>query len=520
MADADNPQSASSLTSEQRLLMAAAVMISTVMQVLDTTIVNVALPHMQGQLSATPEQIAWVLTSYIVASGIIMPLTGYFTDRMGQRTYLMVCIIGFTVTSALCGLSTSLAEIVLFRILQGVFGAGLVPMAQSIMLQAYPGKERGKAMAVWSMGVMVGPILGPTLGGWLTDVLSWRWNFYINVPIGIISAIIAWRVIPETPRRERRMDWSGFLLLLCAVGGMQMVLDRGSSEDWFASNEIRLLALVSVVGFIGFIWHSLSPREDPLIDLRIFQDRNFAASCFLLACFGLGLYGTMTILPLMLEGLFHYPSTTTGLVMAPRGFASMLSMLIVGRLINRVDVRVLITSGILIFSAGAYFTTLYNLDISPYWIVFPAVLQGLGLGMMLVPLSTVAYATLEQRLIAEAAGVFSLMRTLGSAVGISIVAVIVSRSLQSAWNGLGGGLTLTSPAVREYLAGLGMTPQSPQAGAILAQELARQSQMVAYVQAFTFVALVFVLLLPLLLLMRSSRSRAGGKSAEATVAEA
>lgn len=502
------------LSGQKRLLMAIAVMISTVMQVLDTTIVNVALPHMQGQLSAAPDQIAWVLTSYIVASGIVMPLTGYFTDRLGQRRYLMICIIGFVVASALCGLATSLAEIVAFRVLQGVFGAGLVPMAQSIMLQAYPGRERGRAMAVWSMGVMVGPILGPTLGGWLTDVLSWRWNFFINVPVGIIAALIAWRVIPETARRPRRMDWSGFALLLCAVGGMQMLLDRGSGEDWFASNEIRVLAVISAVGFIGFIWHGLSARQDPLVDLRIFQDRNFAVSCLLLAVFGLGLYGTMTLLPLMLDHLFHYPSTTTGLVMAPRGLASMLSMLIVGRLINRVDVRLLIISGILIFSAGAYVTTLYNLDISPYWLVMPAVVQGLGLGMMLVPLSTVAYATLAPRFTTEAAGVFSLMRTLGSAVGISIVAALMSQTSQLAWHQLGGNITLTSAATLDYLRALGLDMGSPQAAALLARELGRQSQMVAYVHSFTFVTVVFLLLLPLVFLMRGGRATERGVAVE------
>lgn len=492
----------------RRLLMAIAVMISTVMQVLDTTIVNVALPHMQGQLSAAPDQIAWVLTSYIVASGVVMPLTGYFTDRLGQRSYLMLCIIGFVIASILCGMSRSLTQIVLFRILQGIFGAGLVPIAQSIMLQAYPGRERGRAMAVWSMGVMVGPILGPTLGGWLTDVLSWRWNFFINVPIGIIAAVIAWRVIPETPRRTRPMDWSGFLLLVCAVGGMQMVLDQGSREDWFASNEIRVLTLISAVGFIGFVWHAFTASREPVLDLRIFRDRNFAVSCLLLAVFGLGLYGTMTLLPLMLDHLFDYPATTTGLVMAPRGLASMVAMMLVGRLINRVDVRMLIIAGIMIFTLGAWITTHYNLDISPYWLVMPAIVQGVGLGMMMVPLSTVAYATLAPRFIAEATGVFSLMRTLGSAVGISVVAMLVTNTGQAAWNQLGGHLRDTSATVAVYLDSIGLTVDAPEAAAILARELMRQSQMVAYVHAFTFVTLVFLLLLPLVLLMRGGRGQA------------
>lgn len=490
---------------DQRLWVTIALMSSTIMQVLDTTIVNVALPHIQGQLGATPAQIGWVLTSYIVASGIFMPLTGYLTDRLGQQRYLLVCIAGFTLFSALCGLATSFNELVLFRILQGVFGAGLVPMAQSIMVQVFPLHERGRAMAIWSIGVMVGPILGPTLGGWLTEVLNWRWNFYINVPVGLISALIAWKAIPQTEPRPRKMDWSGFLLMIMALGGLQMVLDRGTAEDWFYSNWIRGFTLVSVVGFIGFIWHSLTPRESPLFDLRMFNDRNFTTASLLLLVFGLGLYGTMILMPLLLENLLHYPAATTGLLLAPRGLASMVSMQVAGRLVNKVDSRKLIASGILLFSVGSLMATQYNLQIDTFWIVVPALFQGFGLGLVLVPLSTLAYSTLEPRLVPEAVGVFSLMRTLGQALGISAVTMLVSRHTQQAWHHLGGQLTSTSAEVGAWLGESGLTVESPQAAYVLAMELARQSQMLAFVDAFIFVGWAFVAVLPLLVFMQRQR---------------
>lgn len=489
----------------QRFWISVAVMASTIMQVLDTTIVNVALPSMQGQLSATPEQMSWVLTSYIVASGIFMPLTGYLTDRFGQLRYLLWSIGGFTLMSVLCGLATSLPEIVLFRILQGVFGAALVPLSQSIMVQCFPVQERGRAMAIWGMGIMVGPILGPTLGGWLTETLSWRWTFFINVPIGIASAYIAWRFVPESARRARKMDWSGFVLLFCAIGGIQMLLDRGSSLGWFTSTEIKYWALMSGVAFIGFVWHSLSKRDDPLFDIRILADRNFTTACALLAIFGLALYGTMMVLPLMMQHLMHYPPTVTGWLMAPRGLASMVSMLVAGRLVSRIDPRMLIIAGVLVFSVGARVTTNYSINISPGWIVLPAIIQGFGLGLMLVPLSTIAFSTLPQKYVSEASGLYSLMRTLGSAIGISVVASLVSRHNQVAWNQLGGGITPHSYEVSHWLMQGGLSLDSPQVAQILGGELARQSTMVAYVDAFIFVQWAFLAMLPLMLIMRKEK---------------
>ncbi|AOV18267.1 multidrug MFS transporter [Acidihalobacter aeolianus] len=494
--------SAAETSARERLLITIAVMSATVMQVLDTTIVNVALPHMQGQLSATRDQISWVLTSYLVASGIFMPLTGYFTDRMGQKRYLMLSVGGFVLSSALCGISTNIAEIVIFRLAQGVFGAALVPLSQSLMVNTYPLEQRGRAMAIWGMGVMIGPILGPTLGGYLTEVLSWRWTFYINVPVGLLSLLLAWRVVPDTERRERRMDWTGFLLMGVAIGAIQYVLDRGNQDAWFSSNTIVLLSAIAACSLVAFIWHAIRAGEHAIFRLGIFRDRNFTTASLLIAVFGLGLYGTALVQPLMLEGLLSYPALTTGLVMAPRGIASMFSMMLVGRLIGRVEPRLLIAVGIVLASAGAWAMTLYNLDIDTFWSVWPIVLQGLGMGLIFVPMSTVAFSSLPPRDSAEAAGLFSLLRTIGSAIGISIVSTVLTQHTQIAWNQLGGHITPMNPAVDHYLRRLDLGADSPASVSVLGQLLHRQADMVGFLDAFLLITWSFVIMLPLVLLMR------------------
>lgn len=494
--------------SGNRLPVSIAVMSATVMQVLDTTIVNVALPHMQGELSATPDQISWVLTSYMVASGVFMPLTGYFSDRMGQKRFLIASITGFVAASVCCGLSTSLGEIVLFRLLQGVAGAALVPLSQSIMVNAYPPEARGKAMAIWGMGVMVGPILGPTLGGWLTESLSWRWTFFINVPVGILSTLLALAYIPDTERRERNMDWMGLILLTLGVGALQWVLDRGNQDDWFAAPSIQFAAWLGLVGFVGYYLHARSHRGHALFSPEIFADRNFATASLLMAFLGLGLFGSMLLQPLMLEGLMDYPTIATGLALAPRGFASMFSMMVVGRLIGRVDPRALIVTGILIFTLGSWQTTHYSLVMGFGRVVFPMVLQGMGLGMVFVPLSTLAFSTLPRRYSAEAAGMYSLLRTIGSGIGISVVAGVLTRHAGIAWHNVGGHIDPYNPALAGYLHGIGLHAGSPRAAGVLAAELGRQSQMIAFLDAYTFVAMAFAAMLPLVFIMKHHSPRA------------
>jgi DHA2 family multidrug resistance protein len=492
-------------TGSARLMITLAVMSATLIQVLDTTIVNVALPHMAGELGATTDQISWVLTSYLVSSAIVMPLTGYFSDTLGRKRFLLLCITGFVVASALCGISQSLFQIVLFRLLQGVFGAALVPLSQAIMSDAYPVEERGKAMAIWGLGVMVGPVLGPTLGGWLTEFASWRWTFYINVPIGALSFFLATTYVPDTERRARRMDWSGLALLGAGVAGLQYMLDRGTTQDWFAANDIRVAAVLAAVGILGFAFHSLRRGKDALFDLRIFKDRNFAIACAAMAALGLGLFGGLVLQPILLEGLLGYPIVTTGLVMAPRGMATAVAMMVVGRLVGKTDPRMLVGLGILISALGSHLMTHYSLDVSTAWIIGPAFLQGLGLGLIFVPLSTIAYATLDRSRMAEAAGIYSLVRTVGAAAGISVVTTLMSRQAQVIWNELGGHISKYNPALIEYLRPLHLSPTDPHAMALVAAQIAKQAEMSAMLDVFKVTTWSFLGMLPLVLLLKRKR---------------
>ncbi len=499
-----------------RFLITVAVMMATVMQVIDTTIVNVALPKMQGQLGATTDQITWVLTSYLVSSAILMPLTGFLTDRIGQKRYLLASILGFVVASGLCGMATSLTEIVVFRLLQGVFGAALSPLSQSILVQTYPAEQRGKAMAIWGIGVMAGPILGPTVGGYLTQVLSWRWDFYVNLPIGIVCFLLTMAVVPDTERRSRRMDWVGLATLALAIGALQIVLDRGNTDDWFASNTIRILTALSGIGLVVYLWHSLSRHgKETIFNLKLFKDRNYANACFLITVMGLGMYGTLILQPELLEGLLNYPVLTTGLIMAPRGLASMAGMFLVGRLINRVDARLLVLIGIVLSAIGTFALDWYNLQINFFWVLWPMLVQGVGLGMIFVPLAIIAYSTLPPRLSAEAAGMYNLLRTIGSSIGISIVSTLLTEETQVNWNTLGGHLTPMNPALRPFLARLGLLHPNNQFAALLSLNLEQHATMLAFLDCFQFIGWTFILMIPLILIVKKPNRRSGTSIAAA-----
>lgn len=493
---------AGAIAPASRFLIVVAVMAATVMQVLDTTIVNVALPKMQGQLNATSDQISWVLTSYLVASAIFMPLTGFFTDRLGRKNYLLLSIALFVITSMLCGQATTLTELVIFRLLQGVGGAALVPLSQAIMTDIYPPHERGRAMAIWGMGVMVGPILGPTLGGWLTENWSWRWTFYINLPVGLLSLFLAWNFVPDTAKKERRMDWLGLVLFSAAIGCMQFVLDRGNQEDWFASNFITMLTCISAGGFVLFFWHAATTRHKPLFDLRMFKDLNFDSAILVIGLLGLGLYGAMLLQPMMLESLMGYPTVDTGMLMAPRGIASMLCMLVVGRMVAFVDTRYLVGVGVVLAALGTWATTWYSLEVSTWWLIWPLFLQGFGLGMIYVPMSALALATLPRSLQAEGAGLFSLMRVVGSGIGISIVSTMFARDAQEHWNVLARHVSPYDPNVNAYLHSLGMSVGDPMAAKVLAMEVSRQAHMLAMLDAFAFISIALLMMLPLMFLVR------------------
>ncbi|HSX19968.1 MAG TPA: DHA2 family efflux MFS transporter permease subunit, partial [Gammaproteobacteria bacterium] len=362
--------------SSHKYIITFVVMSATIMQVLDTTIVNVALPDMQGALNASPDEIAWVLTSYIVASAIFMPLTGYISDKIGRKKYLLGSMIGFTIASMFCGLSQNLSELVAFRLLQGVFGASLVPLSQAILAHTYPPEERGRAMAIWGMGVMLGPVLGPTLGGYFAEYMTWRWNFYVNVPVGIVTIILAIFYIDETEIKERSLDWFGFGLLALGIGMLQFTLDRGNQDNWFESNVICATAVLAFLGLSSFAVYSKYFAKNPIFNVEVLTNRNFYAASIIIAFLIMGLYGAMVLQPIMLNNLFYYPEFTIGLAMVPRGLASMFSMLFVPKLMSIMHPRYIVLIGIALSMFGNYVQTYYTLEADLLWMVWPLVFQG------------------------------------------------------------------------------------------------------------------------------------------------
>ena len=498
-----------------RLLTSIAVMSATIMQVLDTTITNVALPNMAGELDATPDNISWVLTSYLIGSAIVMPLTGYISDRIGQKRFLLISIAGFVLTSALCGMAINLGQIVFFRFLQGVFGASLVPLSQSIMLHLFPGEQRGKAMAIWAMGVMVAPVMGPTLGGWLTEEISWRWTFYINLPVGILSFLLAARHVHDTPTKERMMDWFGFASLALAIGALQLVLDRGNQDDWFSSQMLVGSAIVSFLSLTFFIIYSLTGKHHPLFDLRIFKDANFLVASLVMTAIGVGFFGGMVLQSLYMQNFLGYPTFEAGLYMAPRGLASFFVMMFVGKFSGRIAPRSFVFVGMLCSILGNYTMTEFSDTISPHELILPLVLQGLGMGLVFVPISTLAFTTLPKTLAAEAAGIYSLIRSISSAIGIAILASYLSRSTQQQWAEMRGHINPYNENLTAYLQHLhlGMDEKGI---AVAANTLFHQAQNAAYIDSFWFATLNFALLLPLLLLVRPPAK--GAAPAQAPVA--
>jgi DHA2 family multidrug resistance protein len=386
-----------------RPMITISIMLATIMQTLDSTIANVALPHMQGTLSASQDQIAWVLTAYIVASAIATPLTGWLCDRFGQKKIFLASISGFTVASALCGMSNSLGQIVAARLLQGVFGAALVPLAQVVLMEINPREKQGSAMAVWGMGVMVGPILGPTLGGWLTDSYNWRWVFFINVPIGILAFYGMWKYIrPDPGRRSMRFDVFGFTTLSLGLGALQLLLDRGQQNDWFSSTESWTEAIIATIAATYFVAHTLmTPAKESFLDYRLLKNQNYVTGLLFIFIVGLVLYATRALTPTMLEELLGYPVATTGLVTAPAGIGTMLAMLIAGRIVGKVDLRLTLLVGFLVTAFALWEMTGYSLQLSEGDIIWPGVIQGFGTGLVFVPLSAATFATLSPEMRAQ-----------------------------------------------------------------------------------------------------------------------
>jgi len=484
------------------------IMLATIMQTLDSTIANVALPHMQGTMAATHDQMAWILTSYIVATAVMTAPTGFLAERFGRKQVFIVSVVGFTLASMLCGTATNVTEMVMFRLLQGALGAGVVPLSQAVLLDTYPPHKQGQAMSIWSVGIMLGPILGPTLGGYLTDLLSWRWVFYINVPIGIVTVACMAIFLPEsTNKRKVPFDWTGFALLGIAVGAAQLALDRGESQDWFESGEIIVETVLAITTLYLFVVHLMTSRSRPFFNLAMLRDRNFVTGVFFIFMLGMLMMSTMVMLPPFLQQILGYPVATAGELLVPRGLGTIISTLVVGRLISRIDARALVVIGLALSAAALWQMSHFNLDTTSWMIMHTGFLQGLGLGLIMVPISTLSFATLSMSLRNEATALFALLRNIGGSFGISIVMSLLSSLTQINHAELGENLSLFNQNLLTMSSENNISLVSPAGLAQLDAQISQQATIIAYLNDFTFLTYVTLLAMPLLLMMRKPTTR-------------
>ena len=489
-----------------RGMITASIMLATIMQGVDNTIANVALPHIQGSLSAAQDQIAWVLTSYIVAVAIMTPLTGWLAGRVGIKHVFLISVAGFTLASALCGSATSLTQLVIYRVLQGACGAGLVPLSQSVLLQINPPERHGQAVAVWGTGVMLGPIFGPMLGGWLTEDYNWRWIFYINLPVGVIATLGILIFIRETRHTHREaFDFFGFVTLSIAVGVLQMMLDRGQLKDWFNSTEIWTEAIVSGICFYLFIVHTATASDRSFINLDLMKSPNFMAGTVLMFFVGGVLSGTLAPLPTMLQSLMNYPVFTTGLVTAPRGIGTLIAMFVVVRLIGRIDTRLIILTGFLLTIFSLWQMTGFSLQMGMGPVIVSGLLQGFGLGCTFVPLNTLALSNLPRHILTQGTAMRSLMRNLGGSVGISVLEALLIQNTQIVHSRLIENLRPDNPLAQAPLLAQPFSLTTPSGIAALNAEVTRQAAMVAYINDYALMMLIVLMLIPLLLFVRRQR---------------
>jgi DHA2 family multidrug resistance protein len=501
-------------------LIAASVMLATFMEVLDTSVANVALPHISGNLSATTDEATWVLTSYLVSNAIILPATAWLTTYFGRKRFLITCIVIFTLASAMCGAATSLGMLIFARILQGAGGGALQPIAQSVLLESFPPEKRGSAMALYGLGVVVAPIIGPTLGGWITDNYSWRWIFYINIPIGALAIFMANAFVEDPPylrnRKPGRIDYIGFGLMAVGLATLQLILDKGQEEDWFASNWIFAATVIAVAALIAFIIWELRAKE-PIVNLRVFTNRNFAVGTVLIASVGVVLYGTTALLPLFLQTLLGYPAVQSGMAVSPRGFGSIISMLIVGRLIGKVDGRFLIMFGFAVLAYSTYMLSGVNLQIATSNVIWPNIISGFAMGFVFVPLTTMAMGTLSNEQMGNASGIYNLMRNTGGSIGIAMVTTFLARGAQVHQAAMVSHLTPYDPAFQQRMhqtAGALATQGNPAAvtqqayGAVYGT-LVKQSMLMSYTDNFRLLAFLCLLSIPTALLFKRVRARKG-----------
>ena len=493
------------LDGPRRALITVSVMLASIMSSLDTTIANVALPRIQGSVSATQDQMAWVLTSYIVAAAIMTPLSGWLSGQIGRNRVFLYSIAGFTVTSMLCGVAQSLPQIVLARLLQGLCGAALIPLSQSVLLDINPPERHARAMSVWVMGVTLGPIVGPALGGWLTENYNWRWVFYINVPFGILAFLGISSFLPEGTIRKSRFDFFGFAALSVAIAAFQVMLDRGQLKDWFSSMEIWIEAAVAGLALYLFVIHMLTTTEQRFVSPALFKDRNFLTGNVFIFIVGAVLYATLALLPPLLQDLLNYPVVTTGLVTAPRGVGTLTAMFIVGRLMGKLDIRLIIATGFALAAVSSWQMTGFDVQMDSALVVWSGFWQGLGTGFVYVPLATATFATLTPALRDEGTAIFSLTRNLGSSIGISVVNTLLTRNTQIMHSTLGEHVSRFSPIVHGQMQGGGSPSLRTLAG--LNATVTKQAAMIAYNNDFKLMLVLSLAAIPLVFLLRNARGR-------------
>jgi DHA2 family multidrug resistance protein len=479
-----------------------AVVMTAVLEVLDITIVNVSIPHLLGAFAVTTDQITWVLTSYIVAAAVVMPLTGYLSNWLGRRRLLFLSITGFIVSSALCGMAWNLESMVLFRLAQGIFGAPLVPLSQGILLDAFPREKHGQALAIFGLGIMVAPVIGPALGGYLTETYSWRMVFYINIPIGLIALLLAVGYLPKRPFADIKTDWVGMGLLVLAVGALQFVLDQGQARDWFNSKVIVAGTIVSIFAGAAFFIRGWN-RAGNIIDLSLLKDRNFVAGTLAITAYGISLFGWMAIMPFFSQRLLGYPAATAGTLFIPRGIVSAITLAITGGILIRMfDARHLVIAGLVMTAIGTLPMAYFSLYVDYWGIATPGMLAGIGTGLFFVPLTAVAFANIRQEQYDEASGVYSLMRGIGGSAGIAVVSWLFVRQTQIHFNELTAHITPYNRDVVPYLGQYGLSPRSPEAAPLIVHEIGRQAQMLAFNDIFWFIAMVTLAIIPLIFLMK------------------
>ncbi|HTZ72536.1 MAG TPA: DHA2 family efflux MFS transporter permease subunit [Candidatus Aquilonibacter sp.] len=505
-------------------IIAVAVMLSTFMEVLDTTVVNVSLPHIAGSLSATVDEATWTLTSYLVSNAIILPLTGWLSNYFGRKRMLMMSVIGFTTASFFCGLAPSLGFLVFCRVVQGACGGGLQPISQAILLESFSPEDRGKAMGFWGLGIVVAPMLGPVLGGWLTDSYSWRWVFYINVPIGVLAIIMTRLFVFDPPyirRRSERVDYWGIGMLALGIAYLQIVLDKGQEKDWFGTHWITEVTVISAVSLIGFVFYELHAK-DPVVDLRVFKNITYSTGVFLMAVLGVGLYGSLVLIPLVLQTVLGFPALQAGIAMAPRGVGSFIAMPLVGMVLAKVDARKMLGVGVVICAYTLIELSRLNTNAGFWDFCWPQFYMGLALGMLFVPLTTIAMGPIPNEHMGNATSLFNLVRNLGGSIGIAAVSTIQTRREQFDVNLLGahvrhGSRLATSlmNMLRGYFLSQGSGPvmATNQARGALFAMVEHEASMMSYNTTFRILAYLFLAMIPFVFLMKRPSMKKGPVSA-------